>query len=320
MEEKEHAVIVGAGIMDVPAYPVDFDSFGQVSFPAGKISLGFGGDALNEAVALARMGSPVRLVSKVGADLAGRLVLAHCEEEGIDVRFLRVEEGLDTGINIVLVDGAGQRRFIANQNGSLRRLALDDIDTAAFEGAKLLCLASIFVSPLLPPVDMEALLTLAKDRGLITCADFTTPKNGEGLREMAGVLSRLDYALPSRAEAAALTAGFGDPADMADALLGAGAGNVVIKLGGEGCYIANSRVRKTLPAVSGVQAVDTTGAGDSFVAGFLYGLMEGWDFEECALMANAAGSLAVEAFGAGAGIRDLPGVLERFWRYKEQRN
>lgn len=317
MGEEKHAVIVGAGILDVPAGPVDFGTLEQASYPAGRVGLGFGGDALNEAVALARLGRPVRLVTKVGADLAGRLVLAHCEENGVDTRFARVEAGLDTGVNIVLVDGDGQRRFIASQSGSLRRLALADVDPAALEGAGLLCLASVFVSPLLPPADMAALLRLARDRGLPTCADFTTPKNGEGLGEMAEVLSRLDYAFPNLEEAAALT-GLSRPANIADALLDAGVGNVVLKLGGAGCFIANAHTRRQLPAVAGVKVVDTTGAGDSFTAGFLYGLMGGRPFGECALLANAAGSLAVEAFGAGNGIRDLAVLLERYERYKKQ--
>lgn len=317
MRNEQVAVIVGAGIVDVAAGPVDTGMFAQSSYPAGRVTLGFGGDALNEATVLARLGAPVRLVSKVGEDTAGGLVADHCAKAGMDTRFIKREPGLDTGINIVLVDGAGERRFIAGESGSLRRLSPADIAPAALEGAGLLCLASVFVSPLLKPADMAALSAECRRRGIPTCADFTRPKNGEGLAEMAEMLAQLDYVFPNLEEAAALT-GRDTPEAMARALLECGVGNVAIKMGARGCFLANAAQQRYIPAVAGITPVDTTGAGDSFSAGFLYGLLAGWPPEECALFANAAASLAVEAFGANMGIRDLEQVRQRLAEYKAQ--
>lgn len=317
VQKKRIAVIVGAGIVDVAAGPVDTSVFEQSSFPAERVTLGFGGDALNEATVLARLGAPVRLVSKVGQDAAGGMVVEHCANAGIDTRFIRREPGIDTGINIVLVDGAGERRFIASESGSLRKLSPADIEPAALDGARLLCLASVFVSPLLPPADMAALFAECRRRGIPTCADFTRPKNGEGLADVAEMLSQLDYIFPNLDEAAALT-GRATPEAMAEALLGCGVGNVAIKMGAQGCYIANAAWQKQFPAVAGIRSVDTTGAGDSFTAGFLYGLLEGWQLEECALFAGAAASLTVETFGANEGAGSLARVQQRLAEYKAQ--
>lgn len=105
---------------------------------------------------------------------------------------------------------------------------------------------------------------------------------------------------------------------IAGVLLEAGVKNVVIKWGSRGCYIKNKEVKLTIPAVFGVDCVDTTGAGDSFVAGFLYGLYQGYTLEECAKIANACGALTVQKLGAAEGIDNFAQV-EQVLRSMEHR-
>ena len=80
-------------------------------------------------------------------------------------------------------------------------------------------------------------------------------------------------------------------------------GHVVLKLGREGCLIKSATQRVRLP-VFPAQAVDTTGAGDSFAAGFLCALTEGQSLEDCGRFASAVASLVIQAVGANAGLRD----------------
>ena len=84
----------------------------------------------------------------------------------------------------------------------------------------------------------------------------------------------------------------------AEDLLGAGVGTVVIKCGARGCYIRNREGAFWSPALENVTCVDTTGAGDSFVGGFLYGLSNDMPIEECARIANDCGAKAVQKVGA----------------------
>ena len=86
--------------------------------------------------------------------------------------------------------------------------------------------------------------------------------------------------------------------EAADSLAEAGAGNVVIKCGQKGCYLKSAQKSEWVPAVSGVRCVDTTGAGDSFAAGFVYALSEGKSLRECAEYANQCGAKAVGSVGA----------------------
>ena len=149
------------------------------------------------------------------------------------------------------------------------------------------------------------------------CADTTKRKRGERLEDLREVWPLVDYLFPNREEAALLT-GEGDADWMADRFLEAGVGCVVLKLGAEGCLIKSRNLRIAVPAVEGITCVDTTGAGDSFAAGFLCGLLEGRDLRECGILANACGSLAVEAVGAARGIESRRQVEERAQRLRKQ--
>ena len=297
-------IIIGAAIVDIPLAPVTPDVFIAHSTPLERIAMGLGGDAANEALALSRLGRAPALVSVVGRDAPGDFAVQTLARAGVDTAGVVRREGLDTGINIVLVRPNGERGFITSRTGSLRRLALSDIlpalDAPALRGAKVACLASLFVSPLLTLADTVTLFDALKARGLVLCADTTRPKNGETLREAGDALSRLDYFFPNREEAAMLT-GKTDPERAADALLACGVGHVALKLGGRGCLLRSRDERHLIPAVPGAQCVDTTGAGDTFAAGFIAALIEGRSFADCGRFANAAASLCVETVGATEG-------------------
>lgn len=311
MHKSIEAVIIGAGILDIPAGPVDASVFASGSHPVDNITLHVGGDALNEATILSRLGRRVRLLGKIGEDAAGRFILEHCAECGIETRYLKRERELDTGINLVLVGPDGERSFITSRGGSLRALRPEDIPPSAFAGARLLCFASVFVFPHIGPRDLAAILRAGREQRLLLCADFTKPKNAETVADIAEALSLLDYIFPNYEEARMLT-GKADPDEIADAFLGCGVGNVALKLGREGCFLKSASYRGRIPAYDRASCVDTTGAGDSFAAGFLCALLEGRSLPECGRFANAAASLAIEGFGASGSVKSYAQVLERY--------
>ena len=120
---------------------------------------------------------------------------------------------------------------------------------------------------------------------------------------MAPALSYVDYLFPNEEEAMLLT-GRDTAEEAAESLWETGVKHVVIKCGRKGCYIRSKALSAWFPAVSGVECVDTTGAGDSFAAGFVYGLSEGKSLKECAEFANACGAEAVQSVGAAEWIHE----------------
>lgn len=299
--DKNEIVIVGAAIVDVLVSPANESVFKTGSCPADTIHMSIGGDALNEATVLAKLGNSgcprVYLETVIGDDLAGKIVLRHCEKMGIQMDKRHIHSDLDTGINIVLVRKDGERFFLTNANGSLRRLTLEDITDPLPENAKILCFASIFVYPEMKDYEMSVLFKRAKKQGMTVCADMTKCKNGETVHDISNALSYVDYLLPNKEEAFLVTGGR-TVEEAADSFLAAGVQNVVIKCGPDGCFVKNKETEMWISAEPEVNCVDTTGAGDSFVAGFVYGLSRGCSLEECAAYANRCGGMAVRTIGA----------------------
>lgn len=155
------------------------------------------------------------------------------------------------------------------------------------------------------------MLRRAKEAGVVTAADMMADTYGCGFDGIKGTLGELDYFTPSYDEAAALT-GEKAPERIADVLLKAGVGTAVIKLGRDGSFVKNAtKAFYTRPY--DVEVVDTTGAGDNFVAGFLTGVLKGWELERCADFANAAGSIAVNKLGPSGAVKSVAQV-EKFIR------
>ena len=310
--------VFGAGIIDIPVIYADHSVFTRHSTPVEHIGMTTGGDALNEATVLANLGHDVRLISCWGCDPAGAFLDAHCDRLGIDTQYVRRTDGLDTGVNVVLVDEDGERRFYNNRHSSLRKLRAEDFSAEQLDGIRLLSLASIFVFPLISLEELTRIAQTARAQDVLVCADFVLPKNGEGIRELTPLLRELDYVFANETEARVIT-GESDPDRMADALLAAGSRHVVIKLGAEGCLIASDSLRERISACPETCCVDTTGAGDNFAAGFQHALLAGGSFADCARFANACASVSVETVGASTGVTSLQQVEERMTRYAEQK-
>ena len=296
-KEEPEIVIIGASILDVLAYPADEEVFRTGSSPAEDIRLSVGGDALNEATVLARLGMKVLLETVIGSGKAGKFILDHCRDCGILLPADCVREDFSTGINVVLVSHDGSRHFLTNPHGSLRRLTLQDIHMPFPQSAKIVCFASIFVFPEIGPKELEVIFRTAGEQGKIVCADMTKRKKNETVEELAEALSYVDYLIPNDEEAMLIT-GENTVEEAAESLRRAGVKTVVVKCGSKGCYVCGREKCFWVPAEKNVKCVDTTGAGDSFVAGFLHALAQGRNVRECAEYGNKCGANAVSVAGA----------------------
>lgn len=289
--------IIGAAHLDALVEGVEEGALRAGSTPAERIRLGFGGDALNEAVTLARLGGDVDLVSKIGYDSAGDMVLDFCRGAGLPVDHVAREENLSTSMNIVLIDRAGERRFITDPNSSLRALALSDVLPRVETLAPVVCFASLFVFPRFDAEALSTLFSAIKARGCLLAADMTKRKNGEKLRDLASVWPLIDILFANGEEAGLLTEG-NTVADMAQEMRSAGVGCAVIKTGAHGCYVASAGFTGAVQGCVSRACVDTTGAGDNFAAAFLFDRAAGRKEEDCARFANAVASICVEHLGA----------------------
>lgn len=309
-------ICIGAAIVDIPLYPVGNFIFDHVSYPLDDISMKIGGDAINEATIITRLGNRVSLMSVVGADGAGLFIREFAEKNGIVIDDLKIDETMTTSLNIGMVREDGERTFVTNRNGSLWKMGIDAIDLKKIKGAKILSLASIFNNPLL---DNNALVTIfkkAKKEKMIICADMVKSRLGETLKDIKEALSYVDYFFPNYEEAAELTEKE-NLSEIADTFLELGVKNVLIKIGKKGCFIKNDTIEKTVSAFKKDTSlnIDTIGAGDNFVSGFISELLNGKSFEECAYFGNATASVSIESLGATTGVKSRQQVEDMIKNY-----
>jgi sugar/nucleoside kinase (ribokinase family) len=299
-----HVVCLGILVADVVARPVDAAPAAGTLALVDSIVLRGGGCALNTSSALTRLGLEAAVIGKVGADAFGDFVVSLLHERGVEGSGVLRDPDAPTSASVVLVDSAGERTFLHNP-GANDALRLEEIGEEAFAG-RALHVAGALVLAGLDGEPTAGILAEARRRGRHTSLDPVFDASGRWDR-IVPALPHCDLVTPGRAEAEAIT-GESKPARAAHRLRAMGAGTAVVTLGPDGCYVAADDFDGLLPAVA-VEAVDGTGAGDAFAAGFLYGRLAGWSTESCARFANAAGALATTAVGAFEGVADLERTL-----------
>ena len=273
---------------------------------AGSVQLYAGGSAANFAVGAARAGAAVRMVGRVGDDVAGRLLVAELERAAVQAAIAR-SPGVPTGSVLVLanVDGQGGKRMIS-EAGASRTLVPADIDPAWCAGLAGLHLTGYsFLRAGPAPAARHALALVRAASPAALCSLDPAPAHllrDYGPARVRTLLAelRFDLLLPNLEEGQVIT-GKTAPEAVARALR-AWAPLVVVTLGAAGCLVAGDREPAGrvvhVPAVPG-PVVDTTGAGDAFAAGFVVATLRGAD----PVAAAQAGAVAAAAVVGRPGPR-----------------
>lgn len=245
------------------------------------------------ACGTARLGNPTTMVGVVGRDPFGDVVRQALTERGVNASAVVVEEAIPTGVTVIL--NTGDDRALLTYPGSIGTTRRDHVPAEALRRARHLHVGCVFLQRDLRP-DLPALFEDARAAGLTTSLDPNWDPSGHWV-DLLPLLGHVDVAFVNAAEAAALTDGL-EPGPAAAALEGhlrPGA-TIVVKLGPDGALARRDGETWTVPAID-VQVVDTTGAGDSFDAGYVHGLLSGRDVAECLALGAACGSLSTRASG-----------------------
>ena len=291
---------VGQLAADILVRPVDRLDFASDTRRVEPIRLSSGGDCLNAAIGLRRLGLGVDFAGLVGQDQWGDFLASVIDREGIDRRGLKRTSQAGTCTVLVAINSQGERTFFYH-GGANDLFELSHVDPALVAEAAAVHVGGTYLLPRFDGEGAAELFRGARARGKLTSMDVTWDVEGRWLSTITPCLPHLAWFLPSRKEAEKIT-GCGEAADMAAFLHDRGVANVVIKLGERGCYVLPEGEAGFVVPAFPAKVVDTTGAGDSFVAGFLAGLLRGWEPERCARLACAAAALNIQGVGATAGM------------------
>jgi sugar/nucleoside kinase (ribokinase family) len=251
------------------------------------------------AMGLARLGTPVAFLSVVGTDPWGDFCLEALKGVGIDVSRVRRDPGLKTGITVSIT--SPRDRALVSFLGSIGAVRGEDVPDAAFSGFDHVHASSYFLQERLRPAFAD-LFRRAKSRGLTTSLDPGFDPRETWGRDLVDTLRSVDVFFPNEVELRGVTGGLEPEAALR--ALENGHTQVVAKLGAEGCLTVEGGRVVRVPTFP-VDAVDTTGAGDSFDAGFLHAWLQGRPLLENLRWGAACGSLSTRALG-GTGRQAEP--------------
>jgi ribokinase len=259
-----------------------------------------GGKGANQAVAVARLGYPVRLIGRLGRDPFGEQLRMHLESAGVDIAGVATSDGT-SGVALIVVSREGENSIVvapgANSKVTPQDLAVN---------IEIIRQAGIVLAQLEIPLEtVEYLASICAREGVPLILD---PAPARDLTP--SIFKYIEWFTPNQTEAAFFTgpemngADLRDSATMARLILDKGCSGVALKLGAHGVYIASQQGLAESVAAFPVKAIDTTAAGDAFNGGFATGLMLGKTPVESALFAAAVAGISVTRPGAQPSMPD----------------
>jgi sugar/nucleoside kinase (ribokinase family) len=282
-----------------------------------QLELHLGGCASNAAVDLEKIGIKTAVIGRVGDDGFGAFVVNEMKNNNVDVQGIKVSKISRTSASVVSVHSSGERSFL-HHIGANADFVTDDINFSIILNSKILFIAGAMLMPAFDGIPAADVLRAVQKAKIITIMDTAWDSTGKWMQLIRPCLQYLDYFIPSLEEAEMIS-GKSEPEEIADVFLEAGVKTVVIKLGAKGCFIKNNSGEKFLiDSFKGIKAVDTTGAGDSFAAGFITGIIKGWDLKMCGTFANAVGAHCVMKVGATSGIKPLSEIQQFINSYNSE--
>lgn len=300
-------VVCGETCLDIVAGPLPLDEplGGRGLVPLDTVRAVTGGIVPNAGIALARLGLRVAAMGLIGDDDWGRTIRRKLDVERIETTELAIDSHRSTSVTIVMVGRDREHTFAFHAGASQaidRQFLLERLD--CFQQARYALIGYYHLLPRLE-MDLPEVLAAIREQGCLTALDAT---NGGGqLEPLDRILPHLDLYVPSYAEASGQT-GESDPLRILSvyrryaprAMLG-------VKLGERGAVLSGpeGEIHWIAPVPPPGPVVDTTGAGDSFYAGLIAGLVRGLPLPQAGRLAAAAGACCVTGLGASESIRDF---------------
>ena len=289
--KKSKVVVFGSFVVDLMSRAKHLPVPGETVIGKG-FRMGAGGKGSNQAVAAHRAGADVVIVTKIGADVFGKVALDFYQSEGMDTRYIAIDETIETGSALIMVDECSGQNQILVTIGASGNITDQDIERAMPAIAE----ADILLLQLEINLDAVAkLIDIAHRLGLMIVLN-TAPAQ----MIPTEFLTKVDIITPNEIEAGILTGitinSLDDAKKAGAAFQKMGVKNIIITLGKEGVLVITEKELEFIPSFK-VDAIDTTGAGDAFNGGFVTALAEGRDIFEASRFGNVTGALSVTKHG-----------------------
>lgn len=286
--------VLGFGALNLDKlYRVDkIAEAGEETFVKG-LTISPGGSAANTIVGLARLGVNTGYIGKIANDSEGKYILNDLRNEEVNVKGVDIKKKGRSGVCIGFVDDFGERSLYIDP-GVNDNLAYKEINQDYVESSKFVHLTS-FVGN----IPFRAQKSLVKKIESEITMDPGELYARKGINEIKPILKKTFVFLPNENEIRILTNQNYEIG--AKELIKLGISIIAVKLGHKGCYVTNGKEDYLIPPLK-KKAKDSTGAGDAFCSGFIYGLLHERDIYECGRLGNFIASCCIEKYGARTGL------------------
>jgi sugar/nucleoside kinase (ribokinase family) len=262
---------------------------------ASDFALRLGSSSAILAAGMAKLGNEVSLIAKVGADLFGRFILEQLRREGVDGNHVIVEDRLKTGVTVSIT---AKDRALMTYCGAIAELEANDVSSELLGQFRHLHVSSFYLQKALQP-GLRGLFGRARRMGLTTSFDPGCDPSGQWSRDALELLEEVDVFLLNQVELESLT-GAGDVEKGMKLISNFSPRTLlVVKLGLGGCAALGEEGVMRAAAIQ-VDAMDTTGAGDSLNAGFLHAWLRNMPLADCLRIGVICGGLSTRALGGTA--------------------
>lgn len=291
-----------AAKLDIVAFGEPMVEFNQTGDAGGRSYLqGFGGDTSNFVIAAARQGARAGYVTALGDDVNGRMFLELWKREGVDASRIKTDDSAHTGIYFVTHDEGGHHFTFFRAGSAASRFGPADVPRDYVADASVLHLSGISLAISGSACDAcYAAAEAAKSAGRLVSFDTNLRlklwSKDRARAVITDMMKLADICLPSLDDVAFVT-GIDDADKLVDHALHLGATTVALKLGAEGAIVATAQERHRIPAYP-VEAVDATGAGDTFGGAFVIRVLRGDDVRTAGRYAAVAAALSTSGYGA----------------------
>ena len=308
--KKHNFLSVGMSFCDIPLFPCPSNVLEMDSAIIHPVVFQTGGDALTVSVVLAKMGENVSLVTNLGNDTNGKFIKKELDKKGVGTQYIRMVEEFTTATSYQLIEENGQRHFLVDNRINVLQKNTD-VSEEALEKADLVFFGSALAIQGMDDTEITELFRRSHEKGCITAMDaaYCNPDNEACKMDLLrNALQHTDIFFPSYEEASYL-AQKTDLTEIMQEFRRFPFKVFGIKLGADGCIMTEdfeNYIR--VPAFHTMPVVDTTGAGDCFMGGFLTAYMKGWSLEECAGFGSAVSSFGITAIGPSTAVPDFDTV------------
>lgn len=305
MKIKSDVSVIGTIVFDIfipeiKKYPRSGQAVDVKSIP-----IAVGGCGANTSIVLSKLGANVSLIGAVGEDLFGNFVLDYLLENGVNIELVKISKREQTSTSVLVINDKNERSYF-HTTGASKEIKVNSQALNSILNSKIVHIGGV---NLLPPLDgkpMAEILKKAKSKNVVTSVDLAWDTKNKWMNNLKYSLPYIDILMGNKDEILALTSQKKIEKGI-EKLHQLGVKIVVVKLGKDGSIVSKDFLIHQVPPFK-VKAKDTTGAGDAFAGGFLFGILQGRSLYDAALIGNYIGALVTQEIGSTTMLQKINSI------------